>query len=434
VVDDHIDDDRRLSADELDVELLSVDDAVRVLDGFELYSPSPGVPDSHSVFGAARASRIEICGELELAYRFEAERPGGPRPMIGITGTDGKTSTTLMAEAILTASGRHAVAAGNTDLPLIEAIELDVDSFVVECTSFRLATTEQFRCGAAAWLNFAPDHLDWHRDLLAYESAKARIFSQQRDGDVAIGVIDDETVARHLTTSAARRVSVGLATGDYRVVAGELVGPSGTLMAVGDLYRSLPHDCTNALVAAALCLEAGLVEESSVAAALATFSGPAHRIEFVGESEGVAWFNDSKATTPNAALTALRGFDSVVLVAGGRNKGLDLQVLSAEAPRVRAVVAIGEAATEIESVFSGHARVVIADSMADAVRSAGGLARPGDVVLLSPACASFDWYQGGYQARGDDFKAEVAEQVLGVSGLSQPHGDHEEGTDDLGDA
>ncbi len=434
VVDDHIDDERRLIADGLDVELITVDRAVAAIGGFELYSPSPGVPDSHGLFGAARANGVEICGELELAYRFEEERAGGPRPMIGITGTDGKTSTTLMAEAILTASGRQVVAAGNTELPLIDAIELDVDSFVVECTSFRLATTERFRCDAAAWLNFAADHLDWHPDLRAYEAAKARIFTQQRAGDVAIGVIDDQTVASHLDTSVARRVSVGLGSGDYRVADGELVGPSGLLISVEDLYRSLPHDCTNALVAAALCLEAGLCDESSVAAALATFSGPAHRIEFVGEADGVAWFNDSKATTPHAALTALRGFDSVVLVAGGRNKGLDLQVLNTEADRVRAVVAIGEAASEIESVFAGHARVVTADSMTQAVRSAGGIAQRGDVVLLSPACASFDWYRAGYQARGDDFKAEVSEQVLGITGISQPHDHHEGGSDEFGHA
>ncbi len=439
-VDDVVDDERRAVADELGVELIQADRAHQVIDRFDVYSPSPGVRVSHPLFSAAAAAGVEICGELELAYRFEAERPGGPRPMLGITGTDGKTSTTLMAETILNASGRRSVAAGNTDLPLIEAIDLDVDSFVVECSSFRLATTMQFRCDGGAWLNFAADHLDWHHGLAEYEAAKARIYSQQRNDDVSVGVIDDPTVKHHLQASPARQVSVGLGSGEYRLADGELVGPAGTLIAVRDLYRSLPHDCTNALVAAALCLESRLCDRSAVAAGLAGFTGPAHRIEFVAEVDGVAWYNDSKATTPHATLTALRGFDSVVLVAGGRNKGLDLEMLRSEAGRIRAVVAIGEAAGVIDTVFRSVVPIIPADTMSTAVRSAADVARHGDVVLLSPACASFDWYPGGYQARGEDFKAEVR-HLLGAA--EPPHAEHrtddrtaehdQEETDELGD-
>lgn len=415
-VDDLVDDERRSAADELGVELVQADRAHQIIDRFDVYSPSPGVRTTHPLFAAAAASGVEICGELELAYRFEAERPGGPRPMLGVTGTDGKTSTTLMVETILNASGRRSVAAGNTDVPLIEAIDLDVDAFVVECSSFRLATTTQFRCDAGAWLNFAADHLDWHSGLAEYESVKARIYSQQRHDDVSVGVIDDPTVARHLDASPARRVTVGLDSGEYRVADGELVGPTGTLIAVRDLVRSLPHDRTNALVAAALCLESGICDRGAVADGLAGFTGPAHRIEFVAEAGGVGWYNDSKATTPHATLAALRGFESVVLVAGGRNKGLELEVLRSEVGRIRAVVAIGEAAGVIETVFGGSVPVIAADTMSTAVRSAAGAARHGDVVLLSPACASFDWYPGGYQARGDDFKAEVRR----LRGVTEP--------------
>ena len=139
-----------------------------------------------------------VRSELELAYRWEQERPGGPRPMLAVTGTDGKTTTTLWAVEMLAAGGVRAVAAGNTDVPLVAALDLDVDAFVVECTSFRLAWTEQFRGDAAAWLNLAPDHLNWHASMATYEAAKARIFSQQRAGDVAIGFADDPVVMAHL--------------------------------------------------------------------------------------------------------------------------------------------------------------------------------------------------------------------------------------------
>ena len=180
------------------------------------------------------------------------------------------------------------------------------------------------------------------------------------------------------------------------------------------MRRALPHDLTNGLAAAALALEAGLAGPADVAAALATFTGPPHRIEFAADDGKVRWFDDSKATTPHAASVAIRAFDRVVLIAGGRNKGVDLAPMAAEPERIRAVVAIGEAADAIASAFAAAVPVVTAGSMADAVARAGELAEPGDVVLLSPGCASFDWYpDGGYPARGDDFKRLVRERIGG---------------------
>lgn len=423
--DDTVTDAKRALAAELGVELIAAPDADRLralVTASELVVPAPGVPETHAVFAAAAATRRPVASELELAYGWEQERPGGPRPMLVVTGTDGKTTTTLLAVEILNAAGIRSVAAGNTDVPLVEAIDLDLDAFVVECSSFRLAWTDTFRGETAAWLNLAPDHLNWHTGTDTYEAAKARVFDQQRPTDVAIGFADDPTVMKHLRAAPGRQVTFGTAGADYHVAgvgsgshaAGVLVGPAGELAAVDSMRRALPHDLTNGLAAAALTIEAGLARPEHVAQALGSFVGPAHRIELVGDDAGVRWFNDSKATTPHAASVAIRAFDHVVLIAGGLNKGLDLAPMAAAGSggRVRAVVAVGQAADVIATTFAGVAPVVTASSMADAVAAAGDLARDGDVVLLSPGCASFDWYpDGGYPARGDDFRRLVAARV-----------------------
>jgi UDP-N-acetylmuramoylalanine--D-glutamate ligase len=190
-------------------------------------------------------------------------------------------------------------------------------------------------------------------------------------------------------------------------------GPQAPLASVSRLARRLPHDLDNGLAAAATALESGLVGPEAAAEALAGFHAPRHRIELVAERAGVAWYDDSKATTPHAALTAIRSFPSVVLIAGGKNKGLDLAALSVEAKRLRGVVAIGAAAPEVEAVFAGRVGVVTAGSMDDAVRLAAERAARGDAVLLSPACASFDWY-ASYGERGDDF-ARAVRELLGAT-------------------
>ena len=420
VVDDSGDRRRQDLATDLGVELVVAPDADaldRLVAAADVVVPAPGVPESHPLFAAAAAAGRPVVGELELAYGWEQERPDGPRPMLAITGTDGKTTTTFLAVEMLRAGGRRAVAAGNTDVPLVEAVDdADADVFVVECASFRLASTERFRAEAAAWLNLAEDHLNWHTSMASYEAAKARIFDQQRPTDVAVGFAGDPVVMAHLRAAPGRRRTFGLTDADYRVEGSgahqQLVGPDGPFADVAGMPRSLPHDLTNALAAAALVLETGLAGPPAVAAALAGFAAPPHRIELVGDAGGVRWYNDSKATTPHAASTAIRGFDHVVLIAGGLNKGLDLGPMAAEAARVRGVVAIGQAADDVAAAFAGRVPVTTADSMADAVERAGDLATPGDVVLLSPGCASFDWYpEGGYPARGDDFRRLVQERL-----------------------
>ena len=209
----------------------------------------------------------------------------------------------------------------------------------------------------------------------------------------------------------ARQVTFGLGVdADFHIEGTHLVTGTGTrFAAVDELWRTFPHDLSNALAAAATALAGGATTDG-VHDALVSFRGLAHRIELVGRSGDVDWYDDSKATTPNATTAAIRSFPSVVLIAGGQNKGLDLRVLADEAPRIRAVVAIGEAAAEVEQSFDGVRPVVVARSMIDAVERAASLARAGDAVLLSPACASFDWYKS-YGERGDDFAARVRDLI-----------------------
>jgi UDP-N-acetylmuramoylalanine--D-glutamate ligase len=383
--------------------------------GVDLVVPSPGVPEHHPVLAQAAAAHVPVRSEIDLAYEWEQQRAGGPRPMVAITGTDGKTTTTLLATAMVEASGRRAVAAGNTEVPLVSALDLDVDVFIVECTSFRLAWAESFRPAAGTWLNLAEDHLDWHASMDTYAAAKARIWEHQTAADAAIGCAGDAEVLRWLARAPARHVTFAATGADYHVagghLGGHLVGPAGPLVAVGDLRRRLPHDLTNTLAAAATVLEGGVATREGVAAAAAAFAGVPHRIALVAHAGGVSFYDDSKATTPHAVLAAIRAFDHVVLVAGGRNKGLDLRAMAAEPSRVRAVVAIGDAAPEVAAAFTAHCPVSLAGSMDEAVATARTWARDGDVVLLSPGCASFDWY-AGYAERGDDFARAVREQVM----------------------
>ena len=386
-----------------------------LLDRFDLLAPSPGVPETHPVIAVAQAAGVPVRSEIDLAWEWEQSRRGGPRPMLAVTGTDGKTTTTLMATDMLRAAGLRAIDAGNTDTPLIAAIDDDdagYDAFVVECTSFRLAWTTCFRPEAAVWLNLAEDHQDWHTSMTSYRAAKARMWKFQRQTDTAIGFIDDSAVMAELAAAPARHRAFGLADADYRRHDGHLVGPSGVIARVDDMKRALPHDVTNALAASALVLESGLADSDAIAKALATFEGPPHRLQFVAERDGVRFYNDSKATTPHAAVTALRAFDSLVLIAGGKNKGLDLGPLTSEPTRTKAVVTLGSAGDLVAGLFEGLCPVERATSMADAVRLAAALARPGDAVLLSPGCASFDMYSG-YPARGDDFVRCVHDLIEG---------------------
>ena len=375
---------------------------VRTLKRITRLAPAPGISESHHVVSTARQMGLTISSELELAYNIEELRIGGPRPMLGITGTDGKTTTTLMTAAMLHAAGHKSLAVGNTETPLIQALNTDTQVFAVECSSFRLANCENFRTRASVWLNLAPDHLDWHTNMESYAAAKAQMWAHTRAGDVAVAPVEDARILHVAHESTARTVTFGATQGDYHAQDGRLNSPHGSIMNIADMKRAMPHDITNALAAAAISIESGLVEPSHVARALSEFDNAPHRIEYVGMIDGVKWFNDSKATSPHASAVAIKSFQNIVLIAGGRNKGLDLSELANESKRVKAVVAIGDDALEIEKAFDGVCRVVRGGSMQEAVGLARTLAVSGDVVLLSPACTSYDWYNN-YMERGEDF-------------------------------
>lgn len=369
--------------------------------------PTPGLPDRHPVFAAAAAAGVSILSEFDLAAAWD------DRPLLAITGTDGKTTVTTLVTAMLVASGIAAVAAGNTDVPLVAALDDPAtEVFVVEASSFRLGHTRRFTPAVATWLNLAPDHQDVHASLDAYERAKARIWRDQGADDVAVGNADDPVVLDHLRHAPARQVTFGVDARDagYHVAGGSLVDAAGEeILPVHDLWRAFPHDLANALAASATASHGGATLDG-VREALRDFEGLRHRVELVGEADGVRYYDDSKATAPHATLAALRAFDSAVLIAGGRNKGLDLRVLADAADRIRAVVAIGAAAADVAAAFDGVRPVVVANDMREAVVRAAELAEPGDAVLLSPGCASFDWY-GSYAERGDDFTSAVRRRL-----------------------
>jgi UDP-N-acetylmuramoylalanine--D-glutamate ligase len=412
-VDDDTGDRPRLSAAELGVDLVTAPDTpelVELASTVDEIVVSPGVPACHRVFSLGLG--VPVLGEVELAWRRAR------CPIVAVTGTNGKTTVTTLVHAMLVASGRSAVAAGNIGLPLLDAVGGDAEVIVAEVSSFQLALTTSFRPAVGAWVNFSADHLDWHPTVDDYRSAKTRLWANSGPGDVAVANDEDNVVLAASAVPRARGATVrtfGLHGGDYTVAAGELVGPGGDrVVEVDRLARAMPHDLVDALCATATAVAAGASLEGCRRALLA-FHGLPHRVELVGEASGVRFYDDSKATTPGAVLAAVEGCAPAVLIAGGRNKGLDLSVLAAVAPRLHGVVAIGESAEEIAAAFAGAAPVTRAVSMTDAVEAATAMARPGDSVVLSPACASFDWYHS-YAERGDDF----ARCVRALAGFVAP--------------
>lgn len=380
-----------------------VERAMTALDGCDLVVPSPGVRPTHALLVAAAERSIPVRSEIDLA----AERIAVP--LVAITGTNGKTTTTELVTAMLRADGKRVACGGNIGNPLVTVCRDDVDVVVAEVSSFQLHfVSEAWRPAVAVLLNVADDHLDWHGSFSGYRADKARVFAHQRPHDVLVANADDPEVVGLAAGAPSRTEWVTTSGGPgWHVAGGSLVAADGTeLLAVAALPRALPHDLTNSLSAsaAARAVGAGL---GAVQSTLRTYQTLPHRVQRIGETGGVTFYDDSKATNPHAAVRAVSAFDSVVLLAGGLNKGLDLGALRSVSDRIRAVVAFGDSAPEVVAAFDGHRPVERADSMRDAVRRAAHLAHDGDAVLLSPGCASFDMYPGGYTERGDDFAAEV---------------------------
>jgi UDP-N-acetylmuramoylalanine--D-glutamate ligase len=380
------------------------------LTGADLIVASPGVPLEQPAFEAAQAKGVEIIGELELAWRWVQGR------VIAITGTKGKSTTTTLIGRMLNAAGMQAVVGGNIGVPLSAQVEQSTPRtiHVVETSSFQLETTTTFRPWIAVWLNFADDHLDRHPDVAAYASAKARIFANQTADDWAVVNADDATVMARAAATPARRIEFALSGGIANgfVVDGDwIVRRTGTsadrVLPLSAVELAGRHMLNNVLAAVAVTSVAG-GSPDAMTGALRGFHGLPHVMEPVGEVGGVRFVNDSKATNVEAARRSIESFPrGVVAIVGGRYKGGDLRELRGPlAEHGRAVVAIGEAAPLVREAVSGVVPVHEAASMGDAVQRAYEAAKPNGVVLLAPACSSFDWFKD-YAERGQRFKEEV---------------------------
>ncbi len=380
----------------------------------DLMVPSPGVRPDHPVMVAARAAKIPIRGDLDLAV--EAARV----PVVVVTVTNGKSTVTTLISAMLEASGRRAPAVGNIGRVALDVVADDLDAIVIEASSFQLHTvTATFRPAVAVVLNLADDHLDWHGSFAAYAAAKANAFRFQGPHDTVVWNQDDPAVADLVLTATGSRIGFTVADPAVGAVGWRddaLIDATGHVLDRWAARRFAPHERANIAAAAAAAVPLGATVRG-IASAVTGFQRLHHRTELVGKAGGVDYVDDSKATNPHAAVAAVLGYPSVVLLAGGDSKGVDLGALGAVTNRLRRVVAIGDTPEEVERVFAGSVAVTRAASMRDAVRVAAAAAEPGDVVLLSPACASFDWYSS-YSERGDDFRSEV-EALIGASEASE---------------
>ncbi len=384
----------------------------RLFSASDLIVTSPGVPFELAELTAARAAGVPVVGELELASRWLRGR------MIAITGTKGKSTTTTLVGKMLEASGHRVLIGGNIGVPLSAHVDASTPDtlHVVEASSFQLEATDTFHPWIAALLNLSADHLDRHPDLASYARAKSRIFANQDPGDWRVLNADQpETiaigagVARELRYSSTRPLDLGVYVRDG-VVRQRTSEGDVPLVPLGVARLPGRHMTSNVVAATAISHLAG-ASVDGMTTALSVFTGLEHVMEPVGAVAGVRFVNDSKATNVDAAARSIESFTGVVVIVGGKYKGGRFEDL-AEPLRAhgRAVVAIGEARPLVVAALSGVVPVVEAVSMADAVRQAHALAQPGGVVLLAPACSSFDMFPD-YAARGRAFKEEVAELV-----------------------
>ena len=364
---------------------------------------SPGVPWGAPVLAAARAAGLVVIGELELGWRASRGQ------VLAITGTNGKTTTSELVAAICRAAGRDVVLAGNVGFALSELAPqtTDATTLVLEVSSFQLESADGFTPDVGALLNLAPDHLDRHGTMEAYREAKERMFSHLGADQVAV-----LPVGLDAPTAAATVVRFGEG-GDIDTTGDAIAGESvGLLAAPGGLRLFGAHNRQNAAAAAAITLAAG-IPPGVVAEVLATFGGVAHRLEPAGEWDGVLWVNDSKATNVDSTLVALVAFEErpIHLVLGGLAKGQTFEALREPVGRhCASVLLIGEAAPQLLSELAGTLpddRIIGCGTLETATEQARRFAAPGDVVLLSPACASWDQFPN-FEIRGQRFKELAA--------------------------
>lgn len=373
-------------------------DALRCAQEFDFAVLSPGIDPVVPLARRPVEAGIPLLGEIELAFR------SCRCPVVAITGTNGKTTTTGLTAALLNAAGLEAEACGNIGLPFSEvaARSASLDAAVVEISSFQLETTDTFRPRVAVWTNFSANHLDRYPDVASYRAAKLRIFDRQTADDFAVVNARTELPAlraRRVTFTAARGVEA-----DFTLEGDTILRRGTPVVAMSETRLRGPHNAENLMAAlgAGLCLGA---DPDAMLAGARTYAPPPHRGEFVREIDGVTWINDSKSTNLDALEQALRGqTGGVVLIAGGKNKGFDFAPLAGlVGERVHDAVLLGEMRGSIERDWAGTVACHSVASLAHAVARARELARPGDTVLFSPGTSSFDMFRS-YEERGDAFK------------------------------
>jgi UDP-N-acetylmuramoylalanine--D-glutamate ligase len=372
----------------------------------DLIVPSPGVPADEAHLQRARAKDVTIWSEIELAYRFMKGR------LIGITGSNGKTTSASLVEHILKTAGMPTILAGNIGTPLIGCVDATKDETctVAELSSFQLELIDTFRPNIGVFLNLTPDHLDRHHTMEAYGAAKARLFENQTGDDAAVLNADDAATSPYAPSlprvywfSRKQRVAQGACVRGQEIVFRQ-DGAEEVLLKLEDIPLAGSHNVENVLAAAAATWLAG-APAKAIAKGVQSFAGVEHRLEFVAEIAGVRYYNDSKATNVDATLKALDAFPGrILIILGGKDKESDYTVLQ-KLLREKAILAllIGAAAEKIEKQISGSVALERAETLERAVETASHAAQRGDVVLLAPACASFDQFQN-YEHRGHVFK------------------------------
>ncbi|MBX7245098.1 MAG: UDP-N-acetylmuramoyl-L-alanine--D-glutamate ligase [Candidatus Sumerlaeaceae bacterium] len=402
---------------EADILLFSGESSSKAFEGRDVIVLSPGIPRYHPRVGRALSGGLRVIGEIELASAFVPE----DSRVIAITGTNGKTTTTAWISHLLTQAGFDAPAVGNIGASWSESVDQPRTDpgntiFVVETSSFQLESVEDLHPNIALLTNLAPDHLDRYSNYGEYVAAKKHILRNLTPDDAFLWN-SDNTDSRTFFSTANTRTFCFSASGDTGMPGAFMSGDilcvrdenevATELLGSDDLPLPGQHNLENALATALAATLAGAPIEA-IREGLRTFRGVEHRIEFCGEKNGVRYYNDSKATNIDSLEKALKSFRApVILIAGGRHKGTSYDVLKElVGERVKRVLAIGEAAQLMEESWSAVTSVVRARNMEDAVRQACATSESGDVVLLSPACSSYDMYNN-YEERGRDFKARV---------------------------
>jgi UDP-N-acetylmuramoylalanine--D-glutamate ligase len=376
----------------------------------DLIVVSPGVPASLPPLAAARERGIPVWSEIELAWRFLRGK------VVGITGSNGKTTTTSLVAHILKSSGIHTLVGGNIGLPLLALVESSTHSSVtvVEISSFQLETIAEFRPDIGVLLNLTPDHLDRHPSFDDYVRAKMRMFENQLDRDAAVLNADDPEVTRRMPTrprvywfSRQKRVASGAFLRDGQIVF-RAEGSEIPLVHRGEITLRGEHNVENVLAACSAAYLAG-ANPAGIAGGVRTFHAVEHRLELVAEIRGVAFYNDSKATNVDASLKAIEAFPGpLIVILGGKDKGAPYTPLREPLhERARLAILIGRAAGKIESDLAGALPLLDAGTLERAVEIALESAHSGDTVLLAPACSSFDQFEN-YEHRGRVFKELVA--------------------------